>query len=159
MARNCGWEGCCCWEVGFLHIRNTLGTCWFHLGVSLKIGVLEFRRVAACFSRHQTLNFSGSYSEKRNNNKIIKVCIWCMGGRCHLIQYIVGYVWCQGHLSLFLVVLMFEFRVLCLLGRSSTNRAVTLAPFALVVFEIGSHFMPGQTSTVLLLFTLPAYLG
>jgi hypothetical protein len=82
-----------------------------------------------------------------------------MGGRCHLIQYIVGYVWCQGHLSLFLVVLMFEFRVLCLLGRSSTNRAVTLAPFALVVFEIGSHFMPGQTSTVLLLFTLPAYLG
>jgi hypothetical protein len=44
---------------------------------------------------------------------------------------------------------------LCLLGRRSTTWASLPALFVLVIFEIGSHFIPRLAWTVILLFVLP----
>jgi hypothetical protein len=52
----------------------------------------------------------------------------------------------------FLVVVGFEFRASHLLGRHSSAWVMLLSFFVLVIFEIGSHFLPGLAWTTILLF-------
>jgi hypothetical protein len=59
----------------------------------------------------------------------------------------------------FLVVLGAELRVLCLLNRHSTIWVTPPAFFVLVIFEIGSQFMPRLGWTMILLFVLPCVAG
>jgi hypothetical protein len=57
------------------------------------------------------------------------------------------------------VVLEVELRVSHLLGRCSTTSAMPPALFALVISEIGSHFVPRSDCTVILLFMIPGVAG
>jgi hypothetical protein len=52
-----------------------------------------------------------------------------------------------------------QHRALCLLGRCSTTWATPPALSALIVFEIGSCFMPESGWTVIFLFVLPCIAG
>jgi hypothetical protein len=51
---------------------------------------------------------------------------------------------------MYLLVLGFELRASCLLYRYSTSWVMPLALFALVILEIGSHFLPWPTWTMIL---------
>jgi hypothetical protein len=44
-------------------------------------------------------------------------------------------------------VVEFKLSTLHLLGRHCTTEAIPSAPFVFVIFQIGSHFMPGKIST------------
>jgi hypothetical protein len=54
-----------------------------------------------------------------------------------------------------LAVLGVELRDSSLQGRCFITPVMLPALFALVIFEIGSHFMPGPAWTVIFLFVLP----
>jgi hypothetical protein len=56
----------------------------------------------------------------------------------------------------FLEVLGFDRRTLCWLGRHSTSWTMPVALFALVIFEVGSYFLPWVAWTVIIVFMLPA---
>jgi hypothetical protein len=55
---------------------------------------------------------------------------------------------------LFFVVVEFELRASCLLGRCCITWAMPLVLFALVIFQVGSSFLPGLAWTVIILLNL-----
>jgi hypothetical protein len=75
--------------------------------------------------------------------------IWCADVWCtYVYDCYILFTYCS---LFFFVILEFELRTSCLLGRCSTVWAILPAFFALVIFEIGSRFLPTLAWIVVLL--------